>query len=74
MVAKRALFVNCLAIVLTLTAHSVRAEESEETSLGRLVHEICDEEADRYTITMPDGVTLSRVPRSLLRWSKATGG
>jgi len=65
---------GCLSIVLALAAHSASAQESEETSLGRLVHEICDEEADRYTITMPDGAAMSRVPRSLLRWSKATEG
>ncbi|MCS7466899.1 hypothetical protein NZK35_09605 [Stieleria sp. ICT_E10.1] len=74
MPAKQTLYVKCLAMLVALAAHSVRAQDSEETSLGRLVHEICDEEADRYTVTMPDGVALSRVPRSLLRWSKATQG
>ena len=74
MAARQTLFVNYLAMLLALAAHSVRAQESTETDLGSLVHELCDDEAARYTITMPDGVALNRVPRSLLRWSKATEG
>lgn len=63
-----------LAIGLAVSIDSTHAQEPEETSLGQVVHEICDQESGRYSFNMPDGETLSRVPRSLLRWSKPTDG
>jgi hypothetical protein len=59
--------------MMTLLSSAMAIAQPPKKTLGDLVHELADQEVERYEINLQDkDVTLTRVPRSLLRWSNAT--